>query len=113
MIVSVSPARIRAWRVARSTRGVSGGYSLAIDPAKTSLRRVLEALDGPFEIVQCTSTSTAELCDLLATCPIKGAVHRIHEKIHGLLEGVSLADIIHPPVAGALAPAAAHPVSLS
>jgi Rrf2 family protein len=90
----------------RSTRGASGGYRLAVDPAKTSIGKVLGALEGPFEMVPCTSeteTQGSEICELLASCPIRGTVHRIYDRIHGFLEGVTLEEIAHAPAFTSLA----------
>ena len=39
----------------KTSRGASGGYSLNIDPATLTVRRVIEAIDGPIEINRCLS----------------------------------------------------------
>ncbi len=81
----------------RSTRGASGGYRLALDPERTSVRRVLQALEGPFEMVQCTGDSALEnLCELLSCCPIRGPLQKIHDRITGVLDEVSIADLVRP-----------------
>lgn len=39
----------------RTSRGATGGYSLNTDPATLTVRRVIEAIDGPIEINRCLS----------------------------------------------------------
>ncbi|HKE01868.1 MAG TPA: Rrf2 family transcriptional regulator, partial [Planctomycetota bacterium] len=92
----------------RSVRGAAGGYRLATDPKSTSVRDVLAALEGPFELALCTGDPSRHLdgtCELLSCCPIRGSVHRIHERIHDVLAGVTLAEIVAPaPTPISLAP---------
>lgn len=99
----------------RSVRGATGGYRLANDPLKTTILTVLQALEGPFEMVPCASTATfgttpgaadetniftkpsaaasASACELLLCCPIKGPIHKIHERINQLLATVTVDDL--------------------
>ena len=39
----------------KTSRGATGGYSLNTDPATLTVRRVIEAIDGPIEINRCLS----------------------------------------------------------
>ena len=39
----------------KTSRGASGGYSLNTDPTALTVRRVIEAIDGPIEINRCLS----------------------------------------------------------
>jgi Rrf2 family protein len=78
----------------RSVRGASGGYRISAPADKTTVLHVLQALEGPFEMVPCASDGVDEsLCELLSFCPIKGPIHRIHEKINDFLATVTLADL--------------------
>jgi Rrf2 family protein len=78
----------------RSVRGATGGYRLAAPAEKTTVLSVLQALEGPFEMVPCTTESHGDsLCELLSFCPIKGPIQRIHEKINAVLTTVTLADL--------------------
>lgn len=78
----------------RSVRGASGGYHIAAPPERTTVLSVLQALEGPFEMVPCTGETHGDgLCDLLTFCPIKGPLQRLHEKINTVLTTVTLADI--------------------
>lgn len=39
----------------KTSRGATGGYSLNTDPTTLTVRRVIEAIDGPIEINRCLS----------------------------------------------------------
>lgn len=41
--------------IVQSSRGIAGGYYLAVDPDTLTVRRVIEAIDGPIEISKCLS----------------------------------------------------------
>lgn len=41
----------------KTTRGVSGGYSLAVPTAELTLRRIIEAVDGPVILNRCLAES--------------------------------------------------------
>ena len=41
----------------KTSRGAAGGYSLNQDPSTITVRRVIEAIDGPIEINRCLSES--------------------------------------------------------
>lgn len=41
--------------IIRSTRGITGGYYLAADPATLTVRQIIETIDGPIEISRCLS----------------------------------------------------------
>lgn len=79
----------------RSVRGATGGYRLANDPVDTTVLSVLQALEGPFEMVPCASgtPSPASSCELLNSCPIKGPIHRIHDRINQMLANVTVHDL--------------------
>jgi Rrf2 family protein len=81
----------------RSVRGAAGGYVLSADPAKITVLSLLQALEGPFEMVPCTSTATAPAsnggCELVQSCPIKAPIHRIHEKINQMLATVTVGEL--------------------
>ena len=53
-------------RLVRSFRGVHGGYQLAVDPAKLTLFRVLEMVEGPIGLNVCVMTGVG--CPLHTGC---------------------------------------------
>jgi FeS assembly SUF system regulator len=78
-------------RLVVSSRGVQGGYALARPAADISAAEILDALEGPVAITECSSTGGG--CDLESYCRVGTAWQRINHSIRRALEGVSLADL--------------------
>ena len=74
-----------------STRGVQGGYALARPAAAISAAEIIDALEGPVAITECSSTAGG--CDLESYCRVGMAWQRINLSIRRALEGVTLADL--------------------
>jgi FeS assembly SUF system regulator len=74
-----------------SARGVQGGYALARPAATISAAEILDALEGPVALTDCSSSSGS--CDLESFCRVGTAWQRINHSIRKALEGVSLADL--------------------
>lgn len=74
-----------------STRGASGGYKLARDPADISAADVIDALEGPVSITECSSSDSH--CNFEHVCNVGGAWQRINVAIRHALDGVSLVDL--------------------
>jgi FeS assembly SUF system regulator len=74
-----------------STRGVQGGYALARPAAMISAAEILDALEGPVAITECSSAKGG--CELESFCRVGTAWQRINHSIRRALEGVSLADL--------------------
>ena len=72
-------------------RGVQGGYALARPAAAISAAEILDALEGPVALTDCSSSSGS--CDLESYCRVGTAWQRINHSIRRALEGVSLADL--------------------
>ena len=78
-----------------SHRGIKGGYYLARDPAKISVLDVITALEGPVAFTEC-STVVSGLCDLEPCCFIKNNQRIISQAMRGVLERISLLDLVQP-----------------
>jgi Rrf2 family protein len=74
-----------------SSRGVQGGYALARPAAAISAAEILDALEGPVAITECSSSTGG--CDLESYCRVGTAWQHINHSIRKALEGVSLADL--------------------
>ena len=66
----------------KTSRGASGGYSLNVDPATITVRRVIEAIDGPIEINRCLSDTHACLNNLNKDCC---RLHHVFEELNNHL----------------------------
>jgi FeS assembly SUF system regulator len=74
-----------------SERGPLGGYALARSPEKISAAEIIDALEGPVAITQCSSVAGA--CDLEQYCRVASAWQSINRSIRIALKDVSLADL--------------------
>ena len=61
---------LRTTQIVKSTRGAKGGYELAKQPSEITVGDVLKALEGPFDIVPCTSNNDCERLPQCAACPV-------------------------------------------
>ena len=75
-----------------STRGVNGGYQLSRAPREISAADVIDALEGPVSITECSANHSS--CDYEQVCNVGGAWQRINVAIRKALEEVSLADLL-------------------
>lgn len=75
-----------------STRGSHGGYALARDAADISAAAVIDALEGPVSITECSSTDSH--CDFESNCSVGNAWQRINVAIRRALDDISLADLL-------------------
>ncbi len=74
-----------------STRGASGGYRLARAPQDISAASVIDALEGPVSITECSATDSN--CNFEDVCSVGSAWQRINVAIRRALEDVSLVDL--------------------
>ena len=90
--------------LARSERGPRGGYQLARPAEEINLHDIIAAVDGPVALVLCVrgaqrrdQSASGERqacgCELTSLCPVRGAVHKVHDKLVKMLKEVTLADL--------------------
>ena len=75
-----------------STRGSHGGYQLARDAREISAADVIDALEGPVSITECSAIDSH--CDFEDSCNVGGAWQRINVAIRRALDDISLADLL-------------------
>jgi FeS assembly SUF system regulator len=78
-----------------SHRGTKGGYMLAKDPDRISVVDIIAAIEGPMALTEC-STDITGLCHLELSCPIKSNQRVINQAVRGVLEKITLADLVQP-----------------
>lgn len=76
-----------------STRGASGGYRLAREPREISAADIIDALEGPVSITECSAADSH--CDYEDHCTVGHAWQRINVAIREALDEVSLVDLKH------------------
>lgn len=73
-----------------SLRGKKGGYFLARHPGMISVVEVLEALEGPLQIVTCQGGQ----CPVEGSCLTQDFWMALQRHLHGSLRKVTLADLL-------------------
>ncbi|MDI3280779.1 MAG: Rrf2 family transcriptional regulator [Bacillota bacterium] len=75
-----------------TARGVQGGVQLALPPAQISLRRVVEAIEGPISLNRCALHP--EYCGRSSHCPVHPVWAEVSALLAAKLESVTLAHIV-------------------
>jgi len=73
-----------------SVMGAKGGYKLSRHPSQISIAEIVDAMDGPISITEC-STST---CERESTCSTRSKWQGINHIIQDALEKVNLAEMV-------------------
>ena len=74
-----------------STRGTHGGYQLARAPEEISAAAILDALEGPFAITECSGQHSS--CGIESNCRTGHAWQRVNAAIRKTLTDVTLAQL--------------------
>jgi len=74
-----------------STRGSHGGYQLAKPAEQITAADILDALEGPFALTECSSEHSA--CGIATTCHVGHSWQRVNAAIHRALREVSLSQL--------------------
>jgi FeS assembly SUF system regulator len=75
-----------------SHRGRHGGYGLARPAEQISVAQIVEALEGPIALTECSSPGT-QTCGIEATCLAKASWDPVSRAIHGALQNLPLSAI--------------------
>ena len=75
-----------------SQRGATGGYSLARPVPEISLADIIEAVEGPIHMTQCSETGISD-CALDHHCKVKPHMNIVGAKVRGALSAVSLQEL--------------------
>ncbi|MEM7765664.1 MAG: SUF system Fe-S cluster assembly regulator [Pseudomonadota bacterium] len=78
-------------QLVESRRGSAGGYRLARPAAEVSAAAIIDALEGPVAITECSADDTA--CNLADVCNLGSAWQRINAAIWSALDDISLEDL--------------------
>jgi len=84
--------------ILESVQGAHGGYLLARDPSEVLVGDVIRAIEGEPVLARCCTsdghTPGEPLCPLENACRIKGAVRRLHVRVHDLISSVTIHDLL-------------------
>ena len=93
MVANILKALTNAGILA-STRGAQGGYELARAPRDITLSDLVQALEGPFSLVECTSDEPN--CKFISLCPTHDPLQVVHRKFEEFMNGLTIEEIIGP-----------------
>lgn len=92
-------------------RGVNGGYRLAREPESISLIEIVEAIEGPLGMTECSVH--AGNCGIEDHCGVRANWRRINDVVTEALRGISLAQMLQPPAARSAMTERAIPLQLA
>jgi FeS assembly SUF system regulator len=78
-----------------SFRGINGGYRLARPAREICVAEIVEAMEGPLGMTECSHA--AGQCERERGCTVQGGWRRIHRALESALRAMSLADMLQPP----------------
>ncbi|MEO5809771.1 MAG: Rrf2 family transcriptional regulator [Sphingomicrobium sp.] len=85
--------RLAAAGLLSGTRGAGGGYALARPVTAISLADIVEAVEGPIAMTQCSGSEGPSDCALDAHCRVKPHMGIVGAKVRGALGAVSLQEL--------------------
>lgn len=74
-----------------SIRGARGGYRLARDPNRISVREVIDAFEGSIALTECNLESSE--CEQSEVCSTSGNWKKINAAVRTALDAITLADM--------------------
>ncbi len=77
-----------------SHRGVKGGHTLARSAQDISMAEVIDAMEGPIALTECSSAEG--ICVQETSCSIRDSWQKINVVIREALSGVTLAEMVEP-----------------
>lgn len=78
-----------------SARGTDGGYKLARSSEDISAAEILDTLEGPVAITECSDEDSH--CQLESNCQVGGAWQKISRAIRNAMNDIRLSDLVNPP----------------
>jgi len=79
-----------------SLNGPKGGYVLARPPRDITVGQVVNAIEGPIELVHCYRGDEAD-CQQLLKCNVRKPIRRIQDSIARLLDSITIEEITRLP----------------
>ncbi|HEX2595501.1 MAG TPA: SUF system Fe-S cluster assembly regulator [Luteimonas sp.] len=76
-------------------RGTNGGYRLARAAGEISLVEIVEAMEGPLGMTECSVHAGS--CGIEHSCGVRANWRRINDVVSDALRGVTLAQMLAPP----------------
>ncbi len=77
-----------------SHNGPKGGYLLAREAATITIAQVLEAIEGPLGITDCSHEREGVPCTQMDYCNIRTPLFKIQDSIYQLLNSMTIEDLM-------------------
>ena len=87
-------AKLRRNGLVESIRGPGGGYNLAKAPMEISVADIIQAINENIDVRRCGGEGN---CQGDEKCLTHQLWEDLSDRIHGFLEGISLADLVNQP----------------
>jgi len=87
--------KLSADNVVTARKGAAGGYALAVPPEELALGRVIECIDGPFELNHCLSDEFS--CTRVGdkqSCKLHRIFDSLNQRFKEELYSIKITDII-------------------
>ena len=78
-----------------SRRGLRGGYRLARPASQITLLEMLNAIEGPVQLIECAADDGTTPCGYEGVCPSRSPMQAVHRRLVRLFESISLAELMH------------------
>jgi len=78
-----------------SKRGAHGGYALVRPPQNITVKELLDALDGPVALTECSGPGACE-CGIEEDCTTRPMWRTINRRVGELLNNITLAEMLGP-----------------
>lgn len=79
--------------LAKSIRGVQGGYLLARNPVKIKVGDIIRALEGPIVPVECVNKQDPIECDRYGRCVSRIVWEKVRDVVDEALDSLTLQDL--------------------
>ena len=77
-----------------SSRGAHGGYRLRVAPSEISIAQIIDAMDGPIGMTECSTTPG--ICTQEAACSVRANWRSINDVVRDALSRVTLEQMARP-----------------
>lgn len=79
-------------KILTSSRGMLGGYALAMPPHEITMKDVITAVEGPVALTSCLD-HTSTNCLIQNVCQVRGNWEKVNNEIIESLQRVTIADM--------------------
>ena len=83
---------LKAAGLVKSHRGSKGGYVLNQKPVKITVIQIVEALEGPIELVECVASKN--FCNRVNSCVMHDIWCELGQAMRGVLKTTTLEDLL-------------------